>query len=233
MKEIQPVRKHNIVYGSISGNYAFRNKKIIWFESTLERDFIRRLEFNDAVLDVISQPVEIPYTTITGRASTYIPDMLVIFSSDGFYHSECVPKPILAEIKHSKKLKENWETLKLKFKASLTYAKKQGWNFHIYDEKRIRDQYLENINYLKRFNKGQFNLEILENLSNMLKQIGHCKIGELAAYLWSSEQHILIGIQHTWHLIAIKKILCEMNQPLTHQTRIWVNDTKAKFYGEI
>lgn len=233
MKEIQPVRKHLTVYGSISGNYAFRNQKTIWFESTLERDFIRRLEFNDSVLDVISQPVEIPYTTIAGRASTYTPDMLVTFSSEGFYHPECVPKPILAEIKPNKKLKKDWQTLRLKFKAGMTYAKEQGWNFHIYDEKRIRDQYLENINYLKRFNKGQFNPETLERLSVMLQQLGHCKISELAAYLWNSEQHVLIGIQHTWHLIATKHFSCEMNQPLTNQTRIWFNDTNARFYGNI
>lgn len=233
MKEIQSVRKHITVYGSISGNYAFRNQKTIWFESTLERDFIRRMEFNDSVLDIISQPVEIPYVTATGRASTYTPDMLVSFSSDGFYHPECVPKPMLVEIKPNKKLQEDWDTLRLKFKAGIAYAKQQGWLFHIYDENRIRDQYLDNVNYLKRFNKGQFNDDILERLSKMLEQLGHCKICELAAYLWSSEQNVLIGIQHTWHLLAKKHFSCEMNQPLINQTLIWVNDTKAKYYGDI
>lgn len=81
MSDIQPVRKHLTVYGSISGNYSFRNSKIIWFESTLERDFIRRLEFNDSVLDIVSQPIQIPYLTKLGRESTYTPDMLVTFSS--------------------------------------------------------------------------------------------------------------------------------------------------------
>lgn len=34
--------------------------KTIWFESTLERDFILKQEFNNNVIDVIGQPVVIP-----------------------------------------------------------------------------------------------------------------------------------------------------------------------------
>lgn len=233
MDDIQSVRKHLTVYGSISGNYAFRNSKIIWFESTLERDFIRRLEFNDSVLDVVSQPVKIPYLTKLGRESTYTPDMLVTFSSENFYHSEYVPKPILAEIKPNKKLQEDWDTLRLKFKAGTSYAKEQGWVFRIYDEYRIRDQYLENINYLKRFVKGQYNPAILVELSDFLRKVGQCRVSELPAYLWSSDQNILIGIQHTWHLIATKQFSCEMSEPLTNKTIIWCNDTSAKYYGDI
>ncbi|EMU38291.1 transposase protein A, partial [Acinetobacter baumannii ABNIH20] len=48
--EYLPVRKAQTVYGSISGNYAFRGEKTIWFESTLERDFILKQEFNNNVI---------------------------------------------------------------------------------------------------------------------------------------------------------------------------------------
>ena len=58
--EYSPVRKAQTVYGSISGNYAFRGEKTIWFETTLERDFILKQEFNNNVIDVIGQPVVIP-----------------------------------------------------------------------------------------------------------------------------------------------------------------------------
>lgn len=79
--EYLPVRKAQTVYGSISGNYAFRGEKTIWFESTLERDFILKQEFNNNVIDVIGQPVVIPYITELGNQSTYTPDFLVQFSS--------------------------------------------------------------------------------------------------------------------------------------------------------
>ncbi len=75
--EYLPVRKAQTVYGSISGNYAFRGEKTIWFESTLERDFILKQEFNNNVIDVIGQPVVIPYITELGNQSTYTPDFLV------------------------------------------------------------------------------------------------------------------------------------------------------------
>lgn len=233
IRDIQPVRKSQTVYGSVSGHYAFRNEKIIWHESTMERDFLRRLEFNDSVLDVISQPVEIPFTTEKGIQTTYTPDYLVIFSSEQFYHPESVPKPILAEIKPNIKLKEDWKKFRIKFKAALAYAKEQGWVFHIYDENRIRDQYLENINFLKRFNRGQYDTEILDMLVETLKAIGHCRINELPAHLFKSEINVLRGINHTWHLIATKRIACEMNQKLTNSTIIWVNEAKARFYGDV
>ncbi|BDE26210.1 hypothetical protein OCUAc20_47100 (plasmid) [Acinetobacter baumannii] len=69
--EYLPVRKAQTVYGSISGNYAFRGEKTIWFESTLERDFILKQEFNNNVIDVIGQPVVIPYITELGNQSNY------------------------------------------------------------------------------------------------------------------------------------------------------------------
>lgn len=230
---IKPVRKSQTVYGSVSGHYAFRNEKIIWHESTLERDFLRRAEFNDSVLDVISQPVEIPYTTKTGKETTYTPDFLVTFSSDRFYHPECVPSPILAEIKPNAKLQKEWDFLKVKFKAGLAYAKQQGWIFHIYDENRIRDQYLTNINFLRRFHKGQYSPEILDELERTLKAIGHCRINELPAHIFNSESNVLMGISHTWHLIATKRIACEMQQPLSNNTLIWINDSTAKYYGDL
>ncbi len=58
--EYSPVRKSQTVYGSISVNYAFRGEKTIWCESTLERDFLIKQEFNSNVIDIVSQPITIP-----------------------------------------------------------------------------------------------------------------------------------------------------------------------------
>ena len=57
------VRKPRPVYGRVSGYFAFRGQDTIWFESTLERDLIQKLEFNDNVMQVVSQPIEITYRT--------------------------------------------------------------------------------------------------------------------------------------------------------------------------
>ncbi|HAV4660414.1 TPA: hypothetical protein JIT99_20210, partial [Acinetobacter baumannii] len=106
--EYLPVRKAQTVYGSISGNYAFRGEKTIWFESTLERDFILKQEFNNNVIDVIGQPVVIPYITELGNQSNYTPDFLVQFSSSNCDDFEDFPVPMLIEIKPKKKLAEDW-----------------------------------------------------------------------------------------------------------------------------
>lgn len=73
MRKICPTRR------SVSGMYAFRGQSSIAFESTLERDFLIRTEFCLGVLDVIPQPVEIPFVATNGRNYTYTPDFLVYY----------------------------------------------------------------------------------------------------------------------------------------------------------
>ena len=47
--DFKSVRKPKPVYGSVSGYYAFRGEDTIWFESTLERDLLQKLELEDNV----------------------------------------------------------------------------------------------------------------------------------------------------------------------------------------
>ena len=72
MRKIKPTRR------SVSGFYSFRGESAIVFESTLERDFIIRKEFNVNVLDIIPQPAQIPFTK-NGRTYNYTPDFLVYY----------------------------------------------------------------------------------------------------------------------------------------------------------
>jgi hypothetical protein len=229
----QPVRKHLTVYGSISGNYAFRGEKTIWHESALERDFLIKQDFNDAVLDVVSQPVEIPYVTARGNSSTYTPDFLIQFSSNGYFLPDFTPKPILAEIKPSKIIRRDWDKLKPKFKAAMAFAKEQDWIFHIYDEQKIHDQYFKNIEFLKRFRRSSFpedeSLRILETL----KLLGHCPLNQLPAHIYKAENNVLMGISHVWSLIAKKQIACDLTQPLVQDTLVWINDNRALYMGDV
>ena len=98
-EEYSPVRKAQTVYGSISGNYSFRGEKTIWFESTLERDFLFKQEYNSNVIDVVEQPISIPYVTELGNESIYTPDYLVQFSSAIYDDLDSFPAPLLIEIK--------------------------------------------------------------------------------------------------------------------------------------
>jgi hypothetical protein len=72
-RKIKPTRR------SVSGIYPFRGETAIAYESTLERDFLIRKEFNLYVLDIIPQPVQIPFTSNNGQVYTYTPDFLVYY----------------------------------------------------------------------------------------------------------------------------------------------------------
>ena len=72
MKISMKKRKIGYTYGSVSGHFAFRKQKSIAFESTLERDLLTLLEFNDSVHDVIEQPLTIEYINHNGRSVTYL-----------------------------------------------------------------------------------------------------------------------------------------------------------------
>ena len=59
MKISMKKRKIGYSYGSVSGHFAFHKQKSIAFESTLERNLLTLLKFNDSVDDVIEQPLTI------------------------------------------------------------------------------------------------------------------------------------------------------------------------------
>ena len=89
------------------------------------------------MIDVIGQPVVIPYITELGNQSTYTPDFLVQFSSSNCDDFEDFPVPMLIEIKPKKKLVEAWDKLKPKFRAAHRFAADKGWKFKIISETRL------------------------------------------------------------------------------------------------
>jgi len=92
-------RKIGYTYGSVSGHFPFRKQRSIAFESTLERDLLVMLEFNDSVYDVVEQPVTIEYTNKNGRETTYTPDFLVYFEQPDEIITKIRRKPLLIEVK--------------------------------------------------------------------------------------------------------------------------------------
>ena len=220
----KPVRKHKTVHGSISGNYAFRGQNTIWIESTLERDFLIKQEFDKSVIDIVSQPIQIPYITNKGNESTYTPDFLVQFKDSEFYHPDSVQKIVLAEIKPNKKLREEWHLFRPKFKAAMAFAKSKGWVFHIYDETKIRDKRLSNIVYLKRFKGSEFPQVDSENIITCLKSLGSCSIVNLSENMNVSGKEQLMVISNIWHLITNRRIICDMTKILNNETLVWVSN---------
>lgn len=215
------VRKPRPVYGSVSGYFAFRGQDTIWFESTLERDLIQKLEFNDNVMQVVSQPIEITYRSNLGNLSTYTPDLLV-----QFFESPLQQSPLLIEVKPRAKLRRDWKILKPKLKAGFQYAKDRGWDFRIYDEFRIRDTLLANIQFLKRYRNSDFQKDESIQILNRLDDFGAHSVNGLANSLFKADQKILQAIAHIWFLVERRYISCDLTQQLKPTTMIWVNNER-------
>ncbi len=205
---------------SISGRYAFRGETAIPFESALERDFLIRKEFCLAVLDIIPQPVQIPFVASNGQTYTYTPDFLVYYRLGNMVYGE-YPKPILIEVKPHAEWKKHWREWLPKWKAAYRYAKEQGWEFHIHDESRIRDQVLTNIRFLDRYKRTEFPVEetrsVIENVQQMGSAPFHYILARHFMGIYKAE-----GIAHIWYLLAIRKLDCDITRPLNDFTELWV-----------
>lgn len=211
-RKIRPTRR------SISGIYAFRGEISVPFESSLERDFLIRTEFNRFVLNVIPQPVQIPFSGRNGQSYTYTPDFLVYFRAN---ESGQEHKPLLVEVKPAAIWREHWRDWSAKWKSARRYAIDRGWIFRIADESRIRDQVLANINALNRYTRTFFSED--QGLA-LIDYVRHCQVttaGDLAASCFGPDQQDR-AMATIWHLVAMRHLECQMEAPLTGQTTLWI-----------
>lgn len=213
MRKIKPTRR------SVSGFYSFRGESSIAFESTLERDFIMRQEFNVNVLDIIPQPAIIPFAK-NGRNYEYTPDFLVYYRLSKIGYTPD-PTPLLVEVKPRSEIQAHWSEWRNKFRAAFRYAKEQGYEFRIYDESRIRTKSLENIRFLERYKRMQFPFEESQAVIETVKQMGNAPFHYLLSRhfmgLYKAE-----GIAHVWHLLATRQLDCDITLPLNDFTELWI-----------
>jgi hypothetical protein len=225
MKISMKKRKIGYTYGSVSGYFAFRKQKSIAFESTLERDLLTLLEFNDNVEDVIEQPLTIEYVNHNGRTVTYTPDFLVYFKEPSTTTLTPSRKPLLVEVKPKDKLQKQFCELKPRFKIAMKYAQANDMIFKIYDESRIRTQYLTNIQFLKRYKKLQYSVDDEESILSYINAIGSNSIEYILEYLCISQEQKSVMLGQIWNLIANKKLLCNLDKTLNIQTEVWINES--------
>jgi len=214
-------RKIGTTRRSLSGILAFRDETAIPFESSLERDFLIRMAFNRQVLDVISQPVRLPFTAKTGREYPYTPDYLVYSRASHSYESS--QKPLLVEVKYRADIQKNWSDWKNKFRAAHRYAKERDWVFRIYDESRIRGVILDNIKFLERFKGTQIDREDSAAILATAQQQRISTFDYLLARHYSGIYRAE-GVRHIWHLLATRQLDCDLTRPLNDMTELWIPD---------
>lgn len=222
-----PRRRVGTTRHSVSGIHLFRGEVPVPFESTLERDFLIRLEGDRSVLDVVSQPVTIRYR-VNGREYPYTPDYLVHYRQYGVSakRGRYLPSE-LVEVKPREKLERNLRKWKPKFRAATRYCQENGFVFRLMHEGRIRDQLWANIRFLARYRRIAVDLDLAESMLATARVLQSAPFQALvdACCLpkWGphGKAH---GIAVAWHLLAMGRLECDLLEPLTNNTVIWVAD---------
>lgn len=211
---LTPVRKIKPSSRSITGKRSSSKTNVSQhFESTLERDFLTLLEYDDKVDDYGVQPITIHYEN-KGRAARYTPDMLVYFKS------HVARKPLLVEIKYFADLKKDIELLKPKFRAADIYARENGLEFNVLTEADIRTAYLINVKFLSKYCIGTIAIHHTEAILNLIKIADIATpTGLLDCFPETERSDILYTL---WQLLATKIITCDMQQKITMTTQVWI-----------
>ena len=108
-----------------------------------------------------------------------------------------------------------------KWKAAHRWAREYGAVFRIYDQNRIHDQAFKNIMFLESYKNLSFPQEDKDWVINNLAEMGMATVDYLVTRhfmgLYRAE-----GIAHLLHLLATRKIDCDISRPLNMDTEVWV-----------
>ena len=194
---MKQVRKIGPTRRSISGHVAFKGDSIA-FESSLERDFIIYQSFRNDVIDIVSQPITIPFVK-NGRNYKYTPDFFVQLEP-------VAGKSLIVEVKPKTEWQTNWRDWSDKWKAAIKFCSERGFKFVIYDEDRIHHLALENINFLMRYRHTTVVSEEVKAVLQDIELSGSTTVEHLLERYFKSHLYHNKGKHLLWYLMANKMI---------------------------
>lgn len=215
VETIRSVRAIPRSHRSITGHFSSRLGESIEFESTLERDFLVKHDFDLSVQRIVSQPCRVPYVQANGRQGSYTPDFLVIYRQQ----PQAVARPVamLVEVKPREDWRKHWRKWSLKWMAARRYALQRGWTFRIMDEGRIRDEQLSNINFLHRYRRTAVPAELCERVVRGLVAHGPSTVElVLSQHLTGRAESDALAL--VWHLVASRRLDVDVSLPLNKNT---------------
>ncbi|MFI8615969.1 TnsA endonuclease N-terminal domain-containing protein [Acidovorax sp. NPDC077693] len=184
------------------------------FESALERDLLMQLAWSENVEWFVTQPVEIRYEFPVGKKRVYTPDVLFGFSDETSSPVEAV----LCEVKYREDLAKNWQELRQKFRAARRYCAERGWRFVIFDETRIRDVQLKNIQFLWNYRGQSVPPELELKLLQQFAALGDATMSKVVEQVAATQTNKANVIWAWWCLVAQKRVLFDEDQPLNGNT---------------
>lgn len=211
-----PVRKIPKNYLCVTGSFASRkNRRMLGFESLLERDLMILLEFDDDVEGFEEQPVRIPVTGSKRRQVTYVPDILIHYRAAGARPK----KPLLAEVKARRDLEKHKDKYAPKFSAAKTYAKGRDWQFKVIDDSEIRIERLPNLKFLREYHLIRPEPEHVQLVMDGIETVGGwVELEELLSTVCKDHDDRLNLLPVIWHLVATGRIEVDIDTPFTDRT---------------
>lgn len=212
-----PVRKipknHQNITGQIS---SLKSIGPAAFESSLERDFLIILDFNCFVEKFEVQPCRVEYYDENNKKRSYTPDVLVSYNSS----NSAKEKKLLYEVKYRDDLRKNWHIFKPKFAAAYAFALSKGWNFKLITEREIRQPYLENAKFLKRYNTPieDSRLSMAHKIMNDLRETDPETLIAALASDFSNRAEVIYLV---WQMLARGYINTDFTQTLNMKSKIW------------
>ena len=206
-----PERKIPKNYRSVTGTFpSHKNKRNIFYESLLERDFCLLLEFNDDVISYEEQPFRLYYKSANSK-KRYTPDVLV------HYKPSLNKLPCVFEVKMSDEIKEKKVFFEEKFNQIEKYINLNDLNFKMFTELEIDEIYLENIMFLYRF-RDLNNQDISKNILEKINSFPEISVNELLQEFSSNKFEQMEIIPYIWQLVFLKKVNVNIHSKITNNT---------------
>ncbi len=225
------VRKIRANYRSVTGLVADdQSARTTAYESSLERDFIKHLLFNQNVLEHEEQPLTIDFTDGGGKPRSYTPDLLVSYRKDVAVTRGW--QPLLAEVKYRSDLFKHWAELKPKFRAARAYARERGWNFAVVTERELRTSYLKNVTFLLEFRKHPVDEALTRVLLETAASQSPATPTSLLTFLSNDAMQKATLLPTLWQLVANGRIAVNLEERLTMSSPIWLRRSKERREGD-
>lgn len=219
-----PVRQIPKSYRSLTGRFAsVKTRRLVGFESSLERDLAALLEFDHRILDFEEQPLRVSYRGLDGRPHFYTPDFLVTYT---YFDPQADPAiKCLVEVKYREDLWQHWKEFCPAFKAAISYAADRGWHFKILTEVEIRAAYLRPVRYLLQFMRKEPNAAVqaavLKTLTGHVERYGvNPSVLELMNLAGQSVDRNE-AYRAIWQLVAMGRIGMHFSKPLSFCRHVW------------
>lgn len=209
-------RKIEKSYVSLTGAiFSYKNNRQIYYESSLERDFIETLEFDKNVEEYIEQPIKI----IFGNRK-YHPDFFVRYTKRAKLKYGLVDSYV--EIKYTAELEFKKEYYQIKFDAVKDVVNKQGLDFKIITELDIRTEYLENIKFLSYYKNKPVNELTKDQILEVIKLQPLISASTIRDDLPGSFEDKARIVFVTWSLLASGFIKANLKSKLTMESELWI-----------